>query len=48
MPTLFRNEALINLKDNVLKSLETAGGFGQGSSEPEQNVLKPIPKVYLC
>lgn len=48
MPTLFRDEALTNLKDNILQSLETAGGFGQGSNEPEQIVLKPIPKVYLC
>lgn len=44
MPILSRVETLTNLKDNVLKSLETAGGFGQGSSEPEQNVLKPFPK----
>lgn len=44
MPILSRDEALTNLKDNVLKSLETAGGFGQGSSEPEQNVLTPFPK----
>lgn len=44
MPILSRDEAFTNLKDNVLKSLETAGGFGQGSSEPEQNVLTPFPK----
>lgn len=43
MPTLFRDEALTNLKDNILQSLETAGGFGQVMSLNKM-FLNPFPK----